>query len=584
MILFLAVCFEIEPRIIYFLVENFSCSNKNYLSLRLIENIVSNDQSISLNSILFRENFIYFDKKSGFSFIDASLRLSESVFYFLLDADFTHPKLELFTRPLKYSADLHPIKNFQKNIKLIKESLQQDEKTTLLIGKDESLQEMLISQLQTDLNQKFFFINVQHLPNTHLELDQCMRFLRTEALINDLIYCFSFHSFETTSSEEKTFTSIFLDFSYKFLQGFYLIMSDQDFIHSSHSFCKLAINNLSLEEWNAIWKHFLADNYELFTSELNVIIEHFELTIAQIKDIAETYPIILLKNKKNASKQPLWNLCREHTRINTSNLLVPMKIKAQWEQLILPDHQKELLEQLIAQVKNRALVYRTWGLAHKEARGLGITALFSGSSGTGKTMAAEAVAEKLDLDLYRIDLSQVVSKYIGETQKNLEEVFKLAEKNCAILLFDEADSLFAKRSETKDSRDRYSNMEISYLLSRMENYRGVSLLTTNLKTNIDNAFLRRFRFVIEFYYPSETQRKILWNTLLTTDIPSEKIAIEKLAKIDFNGASIRNVLLNGAFFAAETETKQLTMQHLKKAIEQEFIKLERPISEEIHTL
>lgn len=581
--LFLSACFEIEPRIIHILAENFFHINKNYLSLRLIENIITKKASLPFNSILFQEKFIYLDKKSGLPYIDTSLRIAESVFYFLLDTDFTNPKLESLFRPLIFSTDFSYIESLQKNIELIKENFQQNEKTLLLIGKDESLQEMLIAQLQSDLNRKIVFINIEHLPKNNYELEQCMRFLRTEALIKDLIYCFSFHSTEKDSIDSKYFISLFIGFSYKFLQGSYIIISNLDLIDSVYSLSKLSIDNPSLEEWKLIWKYFLAESYELVVSDLNAIIEHFELTLTQVKAIAKAYRTSLNKGN-NTSNQPLWNLCREHTRINTSNLLVPMKTKAQWEQLILPLHQQELLEQLIAQVENRSLVYREWGLAKKETRGLGITALFSGSSGTGKTMAAEAIADKLDLDLYRIDLSQVVSKYIGETQKNLEEVFKLAEKNCAILLFDEADSLFAKRSDTKDSRDRYSNMEISYLLSRMENYRGVSLLTTNLKTNIDNAFLRRFRFVIEFYYPNKTQRKLLWDKLLTSHIPFEKIDTEKLSKIDINGASIRNVLLTGSFFAAETISKKLTMLHLKKAIEQEFIKLERPLTETIQDL
>ncbi len=580
--LFLSACFEIEPRIIHSLSEIFFHTNKNYLSLRLIENLVAEKESIPLNSILFQEKFIYLDKKSGLPYIDTPLRIAESVFYFLLDTDFTNPKLESLARPLNFSAGLFHIEIYLKNIEFIKENFQKNKKMILLIGKDESLQEMLISQLQSNFNRKIFFINVEYLPKNNYELEQCMRFLRTEALIKDLIYCFSFHSTEKHSIDNKQFISLFIEFFYKFLQGFYLVISDLDFIDSVYSLSKLSIDNPSLEEWKSIWKYFLAESYELVAFDLNAIIEHFDLTLAQVKAIAEAYRTNL--KKENNTNNQLWNLCREHTRINTSNLLVPMKTKAQWEQLILPDHQKELLEQLIAQVENRSLVYREWGLANKETRGLGITALFSGSSGTGKTMAAEAIADKLALDLYRIDLSQVVSKYIGETQKNLEEVFKLAERNCAILLFDEADSLFAKRSDTKDSRDRYSNMEISYLLSRMESYRGVSLLTTNLKTNIDNAFLRRFRFVIEFYYPNQIQRKILWDKLLTPHIPFEKIDTEKLAKIDINGASIRNVLLTGSFFAAETASKKLTMLHLKKAIEQEFIKLERPSTEAIHDL
>ena len=157
-------------------------------------------------------------------------------------------------------------------------------------------------------------------------------------------------------------------------------------------------------------------------------------------------------------------------------------------------------------VRQRAKVYQEWGFARKCARGLGISALFAGGSGTGKTMAAEVLANELRLDLYRIDLSQVVSKYIGETEKNLRRVFEGAEEGGAILLFDEADALFGKRAEVKDSLDRYANIEVSYLLQRMEAYRGLAILTTNMKEALDPAFLRRIRFVVQFPFPDLTER------------------------------------------------------------------------------
>ena len=168
---------------------------------------------------------------------------------------------------------------------------------------------------------------------------------------------------------------------------------------------------------------------------------------------------------------------------------------------MLPGCQLQTLREIAAQVRQRAKVYETWGFAAKGTRGLGISALFAGASGTGKTMAAEVLASELRLDLYRIDLSQVVSKYIGETEKNLRRVFDAAEEGGAVLLFDEADALFGKRSEVKDSHDRYANIEVSYLLQRMEAYRGLAILATNLKSALDPAFLRRLRFVVQFPFP-----------------------------------------------------------------------------------
>src|SRR5262249_39823175 len=158
------------------------------------------------------------------------------------------------------------------------------------------------------------------------------------------------------------------------------------------------------------------------------------------------------------------------------------------------------------QKRHQAMVFHRWGFARRGARGLGIAALFVGQSGTGKTLAAEVVAAELGLDLYRIDLSQIVSKYIGETEKNLRRVFDAADEGGAVLLFDEADALFGKRSEVKDSHDRYANIEVSYLLQRMESYKGVSILTSNMRSALDNAFVRRLRFIIHFPFPDVKER------------------------------------------------------------------------------
>ena len=223
-------------------------------------------------------------------------------------------------------------------------------------------------------------------------------------------------------------------------------------------------------------------------------------------------------------------------------------------------------------------VYETWNFGAKCARGLGISALFSGSSGTGKTMAAEVLANELSLDLYRIDLSAVVSKYIGETEKNLRRVFDAAEEGGAILLFDEADALFGKRSEVKDSHDRYANIEVSFLLQRMEAYRGLAVLTTNLKTALDTAFLRRIRFIIEFPFPDSAHRSEIWRRIFPFETPTENLDIEKLSRLNVAGGNIRNIALNAAFLAADAG-EPVRMTHLLRATQAEYTKLEKSVTE-----
>jgi SpoVK/Ycf46/Vps4 family AAA+-type ATPase len=211
------------------------------------------------------------------------------------------------------------------------------------------------------------------------------------------------------------------------------------------------------------------------------------------------------------------------------------------------------------------------------SRGLGISVLFTGESGTGKTMASEVLANELQLNLYRIDLSQVVNKYIGETEKNLKQIFDAAEEGGAILLFDEADALFGKRSDVKDSHDRYSNIEVSYLLQRMEAYGGLAVLTTNMKSALDKAFLRRIRFVVPFPYPDASLRAGIWRRIFPPNTPVLDLDIEKLSRLSVPGGNIRNIALNAAFLAAD-EGQPVQMSHIARAARSEYSKLEKVLS------
>ncbi|MDQ6661379.1 MAG: ATP-binding protein, partial [Chloroflexota bacterium] len=293
-------------------------------------------------------------------------------------------------------------------------------------------------------------------------------------------------------------------------------------------------------------------------------------------------PAMADEHEKSASMEDLaqrvWDSCRVQVRSRLDDLAQRIEPAATWNELVLPETQYQTLRDIATHVKHRTKVYETWGFASKGERGLGISTLFAGGSGTGKTMAAEVLANELRFDMYRIDLSQVVSKYIGETEKNLRRVFDAAEEGGTVLLFDEADALFGKRSEVRDSHDRYANIEVSYLLQRMEAFHGLSILTTNLKNSLDSAFLRRIRFIIHFPFPDIAQRCEIWRHTFPTNTPTEGLDEKKLARLNVTGGNIRNIALNAAFLAADAD-EPVRMTHLLRAARSEYAKLEKSLTD-----
>jgi hypothetical protein len=242
-----------------------------------------------------------------------------------------------------------------------------------------------------------------------------------------------------------------------------------------------------------------------------------------------------------------------------------------WADLVLPEEQFEQIVELVARVRHRSTVLESWGFAAKVGKGHGVTALFSGPPGTGKTMVAGLVAKELGLDLYQVDLSKIVSKYIGETEKQLAALFDAAEAGHAVLLFDEADSLFAKRTEVKSSNDRYANLEVNFLLQRMESFTGISILTTNHETSIDEAFRRRLALHVRFPVPEEEQRALLWRAMLPPEAPvAHGVEVERLAReLEMSGGYIKNAVLRAAYLAAEEGTA-IGMGHLWKSARAEY--------------
>jgi hypothetical protein len=304
---------------------------------------------------------------------------------------------------------------------------------------------------------------------------------------------------------------------------------------------------------------------------------HFDFDATTIRNAAGA-TLALARDDPAQLPALLWAQCLACARPVLDQLAQPVEAKARWDDLELPAAEKSLLRQIADQVEHRGTVYDDWGFRAQMNRGLGISVLFSGESGTGKTMAAEVIANELGLLLYRIDLSAVVNKYIGETEKNLRRLFDAAEGGGAILLFDEADALFGKRGEVKDSHDRYSNIEVNYLLQRMEAFRGLAILATNMKSALDHAFLRRLRFIVRFPFPGVVEREAIWRKALPAAIDTGVIDFARLARFNLTGASIHSIALNAAFLAARARMP-LGMPMLLDAARCEFRKLEKPVNE-----
>jgi hypothetical protein len=337
----------------------------------------------------------------------------------------------------------------------------------------------------------------------------------------------------------------------------------------------------SYRERRMIWQHYLEKTDPLEGDvDLTALAGQFQLTTGQIRDA-----VTAARDQAQQAGEPMSNLglfaaARLYSNPRLSSLARKLQPRFGWEDIVLPADQIRLLREIVNTVRQRPRVLDEWGVGRKLASSRGVTILFAGPPGTGKTMAAEVIAAELGLDLYKIDLSTVVSKYIGETEKNLERIFNEAETSNAILFFDEADSLFGKRSEVRDSHDRYANIEISYLLQRMEAYDGVTMLATNLRANLDEAFTRRLQFAVDFPFPEETDRLRIWKTLFPPELPcGADVDLTILARrFKLAGGNIRNIIVNAAFLAAE-DGGAVSMRHILHGARRELQKMGRLVSE-----
>lgn len=333
-----------------------------------------------------------------------------------------------------------------------------------------------------------------------------------------------------------------------------------------------------------LWRRALSNRpFDISVPELSGVATRFRFTPRQIEE--STHTAASLARWRNPADvrvgvPDLYDACRYHSNRTLAMLARKITPRLGWNDIVLPPDRLMQLREICNHMKYRHQVFSEWGFERKLASSKGLMALFAGPSGTGKTMAAEIIAGQLGLDLYKIDLSSVISKFIGETEKNLARIFDEAQTANAVLLFDEADALFGKRSEVRDSHDRYANIEVGYLLQRVEEYEGIALLATNFRRNMDEAFVRRLQFTVDFPFPGEADRFRMWQRILPEQTPRDAaIDLALIARrFDLTGGNIRNVALAAAFLAAD-DSDIIRMTHLIAATQREYQKMGKLIAD-----
>ena len=512
--------------------------------------------------------------------ISCSVKVNRRILHYLLGQTSIDPELTSRIKEIDLNfATAHLSESHLQITRQIELLLQLADSTPLihLCGTAKEILLNLAKSVAYQIGVKLYYTTVSLLPTNPEVLDEFMFRWRRETYLSRCLLLLDCENLGAIDPSEQKALSQFLSN----IAVPIIVTSDNRLPGFGDSLTTIDVSPLTPVEQRKIWMGLMGDRASLLNGEIDSLVTNFQLTPSGISNAAFcALSSVEEPDDPIALSSALWNACRTQARPSLDNYAQRIDAKATWNDLILPEKQKQILLEMVAEVRQRTQVYEKWGFGSKNNRGLGTSALFAGVPGTGKTMAAEVIGGELGLDVYRIDLSATVSKYIGETEKNLAKLFDAAEIGGVILLFDEGDSLFGKRSEVKDSKDRYANMEVSYLLQRLETYSGLSIITTNIKDALDTAFMRRLRFIVEFPFPEEEQRALIWRRVFPAGVLDidESRDFEKLARLNVAGGNIKSIALRSAFLAAE-EGKKIQMIHLLKAAESEYIKMECTLTE-----
>ena len=337
---------------------------------------------------------------------------------------------------------------------------------------------------------------------------------------------------------------------------------------------QVELPDTTCEERMLLWKDALSEERWPEGLDIRTVASKYVLTPGDIRKSAEdAVQETELKGETRVSMEQLFHSCQKQLLHKLGSDAIKITSPYQWDDLILPQDQKKLLKDACDQVAYRDQIYQEWGMKRKVAYGRGTSVIFYGPPGTGKTMGAQVMANQLNLELYKVNMASVMSRYVGDSEKRLEQIFEQGKNSQSILFFDEADVLFGKRSETKDAQDKYANASTAYLLQKVEEYEGILILATNFLQNFDNAFCRRFKFIIEFPFPDQSCRKKIWDQMFPKEMHlDEQIDTEWLAEeFKFSGSQIKNIVLAASFLAAG-ERKGLCMKHILTALKREQLK------------
>lgn len=490
----------------------------------------------------------------------ARLTIDERILHFLLGTPALDTRLAVLTRPLRTEIFLAPTQQLQvARIERLLSNAETNKSLIMLKGDDLAAAHAVAASACEPSGMPPLFLRATDLPSIAAERNFIAHLLTREFLLSG-----NATLVEATNTEAGVVGN-FLEL----IDGPVMLIGDIA-LPISRTVIPIEINKPLASERADLWRTAL-NKISIDDVALARVADQFNFSAGDIAAAAKEVCVDGFMDDAPAAM--LWQSCRLRSRGKFDHLAQLTVPSANWEELVLPQDQLDILLNITRQMRHRATVFGEWDFA-RSGRCLCINALFVGESGTGKTLAAEIIAADLGVDLCRVDLAAVVSKYIGETGKNIQRVFDIAEESGAVLLFDEADALIEKRGRSKENFDRYDNIELVDLLQRMQDYRGVSILTTASKSLLDPALLRRTRFVVEFPFPNKTQRTEIWRRVFPAALPRGAINIDQLAQLKVTGGNIRNIAINGAFMAAE-EGKKLDMTYLLRAARMEYAKLEK---------
>ena len=511
----------------------------------------------------------------------SALRADERIVNFLKGLNYLDDRLSPLLLPLEPETDVDLPPSQDDAVRRILRALEAAQPgrrlpVFQLLGPDTASKRLVAWHAAISLGLRLYRLPVEMMPTQVTDLETLARLVQREsALAPFALYLDAQESEKTASAEGQALP---LGRFLAGASGVFFVATQDVRPGLGEASVTVDVAKPTPAEQRAIWAATLGEGAGDLSARLS---SQFSLDLGTLRRIAHAAQAAQAEAAPEAEgelENRLWDAALASTRPRLEGLAQRLDPRATWDDLVLAPRELDLLRQIASQVRLRAQVYDDWGFAARRNRGLGISVLFAGESGTGKTMAAEVLANELRLSLYRIDLSTVVSKYIGETEKNLRRLFDAAEDGGAILFFDEADALFGKRSEVKDSHDRYANIEINYLLQRIESYKGLAILATNMKSSLDTAFLRRLRFLVDFPTHGEAERREIWKRIFPPQTEKDGLDFNRLARLGLNGGAINNVAMNAAFLAAAAGTP-VTMPHVLAAARTEFQKLGRPINE-----